>query len=143
MSHLTFDYLVMLLVACFIAAVGLISDSAVTVVASMLVSPLMGPILCIAFGLTVNDPTMMCRGVRNELIGMGICFGMGCLFGLVTGPFYGEDGLNKALAMNATDENLLVSHEIDSRGQVGGLVASFWPSQTTLSTRDDGGRLSV
>jgi uncharacterized hydrophobic protein (TIGR00271 family) len=125
-SHLTFDYLVMLLVACFIAAVGLISDSAVTVVASMLVSPLMGPILCIAFGVTVNDPTMMCRGVRNELIGMSICFGMGCLFGLVTGPFYGPDGFNKALLMNSTVENLLVSTEINARGSVASLLPGFF-----------------
>lgn len=37
-SHLTFDYLMMVVVAAIIAGVGLISDSSVTVVASMLVS---------------------------------------------------------------------------------------------------------
>ena len=125
-SHLTFDYLAMLLVGSLIAGVGLISDSAVTVVASMLVSPLMGPILCIAFGLTVQDATMMCRGLRNEVIGVGLCFGMGALFGFVTGPFYGEDGANKDLFMNATQDNHLVSSEIESRGSLAALLPGFF-----------------
>src|SRR4051812_16501901 len=42
--HLTFDFLSILTVAAVIAAVGLITDSAVLVVA-MVISPLMGPIL--------------------------------------------------------------------------------------------------
>ena len=46
----TFDYILLLLAAGFMAAVGLACNSSVVVVASMLVSPLMGPILGIAFG---------------------------------------------------------------------------------------------
>ena len=42
---LTFDYIVMLIVASCIAGGGLATDNAVIVVASMLVSPLMGPVL--------------------------------------------------------------------------------------------------
>lgn len=44
------DFMALTVVAGIIAAVGLITDSSVTVVASMLVSPLMGPIIGIAFG---------------------------------------------------------------------------------------------
>ena len=125
-SHLTFDYLVMLIVGSLISGVGLITDSAVTVVASMLVSPLMGPILCIAFGLTVSDSTMMRRGLRNEIVGVGICFGMGLLFGFVTGPFYGEGGANIVFGMNTSEENLLESYEINSRGKASSLLPGFF-----------------
>lgn len=38
---LTFDWVFMLLVAAFVAAIGLIEDSTVVLVASMLISPLM------------------------------------------------------------------------------------------------------
>ena len=69
-SHLTFDYLAMVVVAAMIAGVGLLQDSSVTVVASMLVSPLMGPILCAAFGIAVCRWDMVWRGVRNELYGV-------------------------------------------------------------------------
>ena len=53
-SHLTFDYLLFCFVAAMISGVGLITESSVTVVASMLVSPLMGPILGVTFGVTVR-----------------------------------------------------------------------------------------
>ena len=43
-SKLTFDYVFMVIAAAAIAAAGLIEDSSVTVVASMLLSPLMSPI---------------------------------------------------------------------------------------------------
>jgi uncharacterized membrane protein len=71
-SRLTFDYLVMVAAAALIAGVGIITDSSVTVVASMLVSPLMGPILCAAFGIAVCRWDMVWRGVRNELYGVRI-----------------------------------------------------------------------
>ena len=48
-ASLDFDYIMMTVVGSLIATVGLITDSSVTVVASMLVSPLMGPILAIAY----------------------------------------------------------------------------------------------
>ena len=54
-----------------IAAVGLVTNSSVTVVASMLVSPLMGPILAVTFGAKIRDLEMVTRGVRNELCGAG------------------------------------------------------------------------
>ena len=45
---MTFDYVALVVAAALIAAIGLIMDSSVSVVASMLLSPLMGPIFCIA-----------------------------------------------------------------------------------------------
>ena len=81
-SHLTFDFIALTIVGSLIASVGLINDSAVTVVASMLVSPLMGPILCVAYGLAVNRFDMVRLGFRNELCGAGICLLVGCAAGL-------------------------------------------------------------
>ena len=47
----SFDYLLLLLSAGIIAAIGLACNNSVVVIASMLVSPLMGPILGVAFCL--------------------------------------------------------------------------------------------
>lgn len=76
-THMTFDYLAFTFVAAIISAVGLITDSSVTVVASMLVSPLMGPILGIAFGLFIGDAKMMWKSIRTELVGVGLTFVVG------------------------------------------------------------------
>ena len=58
-SRLTFDFVGMILAAATIAAAGLVQDSSVTVVASMLLSPLMSPILAITFGLAVGHDAIM------------------------------------------------------------------------------------
>ena len=53
-NHLTFDFLALMTVASVIAAAGLVGDNVVFVIASMLVSPLMGPILSMTFGLAIS-----------------------------------------------------------------------------------------
>lgn len=122
-SHLTFDYIAMVFVASVIAAVGLISDSSVSVVASMLVSPLMGPILAVTWGIVMRDWNLIRRGSRNEVIGVMICFGVGLLVGAAVGPFFGPANLTVTWATGN-----LTSFEIASRGSPwsllsGGVVA--------------------
>lgn len=109
-NHLTFDYIAMITVASIIAGSGLLSDSPTSVIASMLVSPLMGPILSITFGLATNDMSIISRGVKNEVIGVIICFVVGTIMGLMSGLYHDCD---------------FSSQEIESRGSVGGLPVGF------------------
>ena len=54
-AQFTFDFLMLLVLASMIAFMGLILDNTVVLVASMLVSPIMGPILAGIFGSVVGD----------------------------------------------------------------------------------------
>jgi hypothetical protein len=45
-----FNYNTLLIVASVIAGLGLVSNSTATIIASMLVSPIMGPVVAIAYG---------------------------------------------------------------------------------------------
>ncbi|CAF4582900.1 unnamed protein product [Rotaria sp. Silwood1] len=67
-----------------LAGVGLLENSSVTIVASMLVSPLMNPIMGIVFGLSVREHSLWQRGIRNELIGLTLCILWGFIIGLCT-----------------------------------------------------------
>lgn len=79
----TFDYVLLLISAGLMAALGLAGNSSVIVVASMLVSPLMGPILGIAFGAAsfsssplasvIHDRALMRMSLRSEVIGILLC----------------------------------------------------------------------
>ena len=51
----------------------LVESSSVTLVASMLISPLMGPILAGIFGAVVGDSKLRRLGIYNELISLIIC----------------------------------------------------------------------
>ena len=66
-AEFSFDFLLLLVLAGIIAFMGLMESSSVVLVASMLVSPLMGPILAGIFGGAVHDSRLSWCGVRHEV----------------------------------------------------------------------------
>ncbi|ESO06316.1 hypothetical protein HELRODRAFT_160480 [Helobdella robusta] len=90
-----------------IAGFGLAENSSVVLVASMLISPLMGPIIGFTFGIVIKNRELCKLSVRTELIGLSICLGYGFLFGLITGAIdntsarYGADGVWPTYEMQA------------------------------------------
>jgi len=113
-GSITFDYIMYLTSAAVIAAVGLGVDSPVSVVASMLVSPIMGPVLCIAFGTVTRDWKMVELGLLNELFSMTFCFVVGFITGLL---FVG---------MGQVDDYNWPTPQMAGRGTVRGLGESTW-----------------
>jgi len=88
----TFDYVAYLILASFIALLGLLSDSSVVIVASMLVSPIMGPILAILFGCVISDKKLRNKGIRNGFVSLMLCILTGLLCGLL---FIGIESIDK------------------------------------------------
>jgi len=80
-TALSFDFVLLICLASMLAAFGLLENSTVIIVASMLVSPLMNPILGVVFGLSVREHSLWRRGLRNELIGLIICITCGFIIG--------------------------------------------------------------
>jgi len=75
-----------------LAGVGLLTNNTVVIVASMLVSPIMGPILATTFGLVLKDRELALRyGVWNEVLSLllcivvGFCLGFFAVFALAEG----------------------------------------------------------
>jgi len=86
-SEFSSDFLVLLVLAGMIAFMGLLENSSVVLVASMLVSPLMGPILAGIFGGVIQDQKLTRKGIIHETEALLICIGIGFLFGLLIAPF--------------------------------------------------------
>jgi hypothetical protein len=80
-SAISFDFVLLICLASMLAALGLLENSTVIIVASMLVSPLMNPILGIVFGLSVRDHPLWRRGLKNEILGLIICISCGFFMG--------------------------------------------------------------
>jgi hypothetical protein len=80
-TALSFDFVLLIILASMLAAFGLLENSSVIIVASMLVSPLMNPILGIVFGMSVREHSLWRRGFRNEFIGLVICVTCGFILG--------------------------------------------------------------
>jgi len=114
--HLTFDYLALCSVGAMIAGVGLLTDSSVSVVASMLVSPLMGPIVGMTFSAIIWDMKMFAKSLRNEIYGVLLCFVWGALIGVVISPFI-DESVDMAMTPNT---------QMTSRGTAIGLLEGLF-----------------
>ncbi|KAL5969213.1 hypothetical protein TSMEX_003053 [Taenia solium] len=76
-GNFNFNYLCFLICAAIVADIALVTDSAACVFASMLLSPLMEPIMCIIFGLSLREPRMTTKGFRNTSVSLIICIIVG------------------------------------------------------------------
>jgi uncharacterized hydrophobic protein (TIGR00271 family) len=82
-SSLSFDLLAFTIFAAAMAGFGLIMNNVTIIVASMLLSPLMGPMLAVALGYVVQDRNLFVKGTVNELISLGLSLAVGVVLALI------------------------------------------------------------
>ncbi|MFW9922286.1 MAG: TIGR00341 family protein [Candidatus Thorarchaeota archaeon] len=85
LAKLDLSYITWMILASILAAMGLINDDYVTLIASMIISPLMGPIVGIAFGAITSNQKILKQGVFGQLTGIGIAIFIGFFIGLIYG----------------------------------------------------------
>jgi uncharacterized hydrophobic protein (TIGR00271 family) len=75
-SGLSFNYLFMTMMSAGIAVLGLLLSSPAVVIGAMLISPLMGPILGVGFGLALFDFAELRRALTAFAVGcaVAVCF---------------------------------------------------------------------
>ena len=105
----SFDYALLVVVASILAAMGLATDNSVVIVAAMLVSPLMGPIVALTFGAVVGDWKIFVLGFFTELYGLCIALSVGFLMGIPLSLWGEAQGWG------------LPTFQMESRGTVDGL----------------------
>ena len=131
-AEFSFDYVILCVVASLLAGVGLATDNVVVVVASMLVSPIMGPIMELTFGTIIRDWKLSWQGLWKELVGLAICFFVGVLVGLGFAPWGDDlDWPNNEMSSRGTWVGLLIGLTIAIPSGVG--VALSTISQNTNS----------
>ena len=86
-AEVSFNSLCNLVAAALIAGVGLAVDSPVSVVASMLISPMMGPIVGFTLGSHIGDRDLAVRAARSELVMIAMTWVAGAGLGMGFAPF--------------------------------------------------------
>lgn len=87
-KHMTMSgQIIYYLLLCFssLAALGLVENNASNIVAAMLVSPLMGPVMSITFGVIISDRSLVRSGFESLVLGMFLSLLFGFIFGLILG----------------------------------------------------------
>lgn len=64
--------IVILIIAIFIASLGLNTNSTAVIIGAMLISPLMGPIIGIGLGVGIHDFGLIKRALRNLVMATGV-----------------------------------------------------------------------
>lgn len=100
-SEFSYDYVMLILIAAIIACVGLLTNNQVVIVASMLVSPLMGPILAQTLGAVLSDHELVKRGYFAECMGLIGCVLVGYIGGLCAAPVNGTSWPTDEMASRA------------------------------------------
>ena len=68
------DFFLLTLLSTVVAAIGLIEDSVAVVIGAMVIAPLLGPHIALAFGSTLGDGPLVLRALRASFAGIGLAF---------------------------------------------------------------------
>jgi len=82
-STFSLDFFTFILLSALVAGVGLILNSAIILIASMILSPLMSPILGVSFGIASKEFKMVKIGILEQFLGLIISIGTGMLIGVL------------------------------------------------------------
>jgi len=80
-ASLSFDFMTFVILSAIMAGFGLAQNNATVIVASMVLAPLMGPMLGVALGYVVRDKDLFLRGTRNEMLALAVSFVIGSVMG--------------------------------------------------------------
>ncbi len=81
-SKPSFNYFLFIILSAIIAGIGLLQNSSVILIASMILSPLMGPILGFSFGIITKNRQMIKDSSTSQIIGLLISISIGILLGV-------------------------------------------------------------
>jgi len=122
-SFVSFNHVVCIVLACGMAAVGLLTDSSVLVLAAFFISPLMSMILAFVWGLSVKDVELASRGLRNGVLGATLCVCMGLAIGFILSIFFTAKDLTSGLDGGGEASYISINtQQIMSRGPPAGNV---------------------
>ncbi|XP_066152132.1 uncharacterized protein [Euwallacea fornicatus] len=92
-AAMTFDFIMLLLISTILCALGLVENNSIYMLSSMLISPMMGPVMAGTFGSIIRDKHLQKNGVQNELIGLGIATVVGFCYGSIICLFTDKYGM--------------------------------------------------
>lgn len=84
-TRLNVDYLVLATLSTVVAAIGMNADNVAVVIGAMVIAPLLGPLLALAFGSAIGDGELMWRATRTAVSGLGAGFATALLLGWAFG----------------------------------------------------------
>lgn len=152
-AKLDSTFLLLTFLSTVVAAIGLAEDSVAVVVGAMVIAPLLGPNIALAFATSLGDQRLMWQALKTNLTGLLLAFGLSLIIGLIwpvnlasqeimARTDVGMDGVALALASGAAAVISLTTGL--SATLVGVMVAvALLPPTATLGMLIGGGQVEL
>lgn len=152
-AAMDFNYFLMVGLSTVVAAIGLIENNVAVIIGAMVIAPLLGPNLALAFGTALGDKTLMWQSFQASFLGAALTLMVSVVIGIAWPlPSYSEeilartnvglDGVALALASGAAAVLSLSSGT--STVLVGVMVAvALLPPTATMGLLIGGGKFQL
>jgi len=82
-SRLDNTFLLLVCLSTIVVAIGLLQDNVAVVIAAMVIAPLLGPNLALAFSTSLGDTELMWQSLRTLLVGLGLALVLSIITGYI------------------------------------------------------------
>ena len=77
------NFVVLVLLSAVVAAIGLASDNVAVIIGAMVIAPLLGPNLAMAFGSALGDLNLMFKAAITNAAGLGMTLALTVIIGII------------------------------------------------------------
>ena len=82
-AKLDANFIAMVVMSTIVAAIGLLEDNVAVVIGAMVIAPLLGPNIAIAFATALGDGRLVLEALKSNLVGLFIALSLAILIGLL------------------------------------------------------------
>ncbi len=79
--NLDINFVLLVIFSTVVAAIGMLEDNVAVVIGAMVIAPLLGPNLALAFGTSLGDRELTVRAMKANLVGVLVCLCVSILIG--------------------------------------------------------------
>jgi uncharacterized hydrophobic protein (TIGR00341 family) len=83
-AQLDSNYMLLVFLSTIVVAIGLIEDNVAVVVGAMVIAPLLGPNISLAFGTALGDTELMWESLKTNIAGMSLAFTLSTVLGYLS-----------------------------------------------------------
>jgi uncharacterized hydrophobic protein (TIGR00341 family) len=81
-TELNNNFLLLVFLSTIVAAIGLIENNVAVIVGAMVIAPLLGPNIALAFSAALGDTPLMWKSLKTNLAGLGLALSISLIIGL-------------------------------------------------------------
>lgn len=82
-AELNSNYLLLVFLSTIVAAIGLIENNVAVVIGAMVIAPLLGPNIALAFAASLGDIPLIKQSLKTNLAGLSLAFGLSLFLGMI------------------------------------------------------------